>query len=213
MDRNSIRTWAEKLLNRGNEKSFFQKDRLLILLLTGVLLLVVAFPVSGRKNQEQSTQMKEQNETAASAAGSDSTEIYASYMEQRLEKLLSQVSGVGKTKVMVTIRSTSEKVVEKDEETSQETTTERDSQGGTRTVTSSSSSGTTVFGNTEEETGEQPYITKELSPAVEGVVVIAQGGDDPATVQEITEAVQALFQVDTHKIKVMKLNENKEVTQ
>ncbi len=50
-------------------------------------------------------------------------------------------------------------------------------------------------------------MTKELSPKVEGVVVIAEGGDKGVVVQNITEAVQALFGVDTHKIKVMKLNE------
>ena len=123
---------------------------------------------------------------------------------------LSEVYGVGKVNVMVTLRSTSEKVVEKDEEQESETVTEQDSQGGTRTTSRSSSSGTTVYGESDSSAsaGQEPYVTKELTPSVEGVVVIAQGGDQPVTVQNITEAVQALFNVDTHKIKVMKLNEN-----
>ena len=36
------------------------------------------------------------------------------------------------------------------------------------------------------------------------VIVIAEGGDNPVVIENITEAVQALFGVDTHKIKVMK---------
>ena len=49
-------------------------------------------------------------------------------------------------------------------------------------------------------------VKKEMTPKIEGVVVIAQGGDDPVVMKNITEAVQALFDVDTHKIKVMKMN-------
>ncbi len=53
------------------------------------------------------------------------------------------------------------------------------------------------------QTGE-PYVSKELSPQIEGVVVIAEGGADSVVKQNITEAVQALFGIDTHKIRVMK---------
>ena len=50
---------------------------------------------------------------------------------------------------------------------------------------------------------------KELNPKVEGIVVIAQGGENAVVVKNITEAIQALFDVDTHKIKVMKRNQTK----
>ena len=59
------------------------------------------------------------------------------------------------------------------------------------------------------ETGngeETPYVKQELSPRIEGVLVIADGGDNAIVIENITEAVQALFGVDTHKIKVMKHN-------
>ena len=62
---------------------------------------------------------------------------------------------------------------------------------------------TTVY---EETTGGQtPYVKKELVPTVEGVVVLCEGGDQPVVVQEITEAVEALFSVESHKIKVVKM--------
>ena len=44
-------------------------------------------------------------------------------------------------------------------------------------------------------------MSKELAPEVEGVVVIADGGDNAVVAQNITEAVQALFGVEAHKIK------------
>ena len=45
-----------------------------------------------------------------------------------------------------------------------------------------------------------------MEPEVLGVLVVAKGGDNPVTVREITEAVQALFGIEVHKIKVMKMN-------
>ncbi len=46
---------------------------------------------------------------------------------------------------------------------------------------------------------------KAVYPEVEGVVVIASGGDNSVVIENITEAIQALFEVDTHKIKIMKM--------
>ena len=52
----------------------------------------------------------------------------------------------------------------------------------------------------------QPYVVQEQYPQVTGVLVAAKGGDNPVVVQNIREAVEALFQVEPHKIKVMKMN-------
>lgn len=49
-------------------------------------------------------------------------------------------------------------------------------------------------------------MSKKLSPEVEGVIVIADGGGNAVVVQNITGAIQALYGVEAHKIKVMKRN-------
>lgn len=46
-------------------------------------------------------------------------------------------------------------------------------------------------------------ITYQEETQVEGVVVVAEGGENGVVVQKITEVVQALFDVDAHKIKVI----------
>lgn len=46
---------------------------------------------------------------------------------------------------------------------------------------------------------------ERVLPSVQGVLIIAQGGDDPIVIKNIQEAVLALFPVDAHKIKVMKM--------
>ncbi len=57
---------------------------------------------------------------------------------------------------------------------------------------------------TDNGSGSSPYVIKQIMPEVEGVIIVADGGDKPTVKNEIYEAVQALFPVPTHKIKVLK---------
>ncbi|XCP83922.1 stage III sporulation protein AG [Roseburia hominis] len=174
-----------------------RKNSWLILLLVGVLLVVIALPTSERK--EEGT--KEEGEERLALEGQWQEDSYEQQLETRLEQTLAKVRGVGKNSVMITLSSSAENVVEKDREMTSESIKERES---TDTSKRSTSSETSVYtGGTGEET---PYVSKQLSPKIEGVLVVAEGGDDPVVVENITEAVQALFGVDTHKIKVMKSN-------
>lgn len=40
---------------------------------------------------------------------------------------------------------------------------------------------------------------------IQGALIVAEGGEDSVTVRKIQEAVMALFQIEAHKIKVMKM--------
>ena len=44
-----------------------------------------------------------------------------------------------------------------------------------------------------------------ILPEIEGVLVVAEGGDSPRIVSDISDAVKALFQVEAHRIKVIKM--------
>ena len=172
------------------ESRKIKKDKWLIILLVGLLLVVIAMPVSGIKSDQ--TQDEQQVQKAENA----SEDTYTDALETRLENALAKVEGVGNVKVMITLASSSEKVVEKDQEMTSEV--QEGESGGKNT----SSSETAVYANGKET----PYVKQELSPRIEGVLVIADGGDNAIVIENITEAVQALFGVDTHKIKVMKHN-------
>lgn len=53
--------------------------------------------------------------------------------------------------------------------------------------------------------GITSFSTQDGDIKIQGVLIVAQGGDDPVVVRNIQEAVMALFQVEAHKIKVMKM--------
>lgn len=192
--------WKEFLENMRNgwKKKSIRKDHLLILFLAGVLLLVIALPTEEKEGQRGEKLREEESETTDVPA-----EEYSMALERRLEELLSQIDGAGDVSVMVTLQSTAEKVVEKDTEENSETVTEKDSQGGNRTTRNTERREETVY-DEEKSEGQIPYVRKELSPKVEGVVVISPGGDQPVVIKNITEAVQALFDIDTHKIRIVK---------
>ena len=59
-------------------------------------------------------------------------------------------------------------------------------------------------------TEEQQGIYRFGETEVRGVLIAAEGASDPVVVQKIQQAVMALFQIEAHKIKIMKSKEAKE---
>lgn len=181
-----------------------KKDQLLIILLAGVLLIIIAWP-SGNTSNSKKSAVPDDTSNQQTASEEESLNAYGEALEKRLQETLSKVDGVGKVEVMITLKSTSEKVIEKDTQSASNSTVETDSEGGQRETKESSSNKTSIYA--EDENGVQsPYVVKELEPEIEGVVVIAEGGGNAVTAQNISEAVMALFSVSAHRIKVMKLN-------
>ena len=167
-----------------------KKETWLIPFLIGILLIVIAIPTTDKKEKKQTTIANESSKMETSY-------VYA--LEQQLEQVLGKVQGVGNVSVMITISSSAEKIVEKDEETS--TQTSSDEQGNNSATDRRE---TSVYTGASGE--ERPYVIKEISPQISGVLVVAEGGDSAIVIENITSAVQALFGIEAHKIKVMKHN-------
>lgn len=194
------------------------KNNLLVLVLAGVLLMVIALPVDSGKKKEKdsengSSASENINNNSYLYAGEENTgvqgqlymesaEEYTAVMERKVEELLGQMEGAGRVKVIITLRSSSEKVVEKDAPVSRTETTEADSGGGTRTVNSVETGESTVY--TSEGGYSEPYVIKTISPQVEGVVVLAEGAGSGSVSKNISDVIQVLFGIDAHQVKVIK---------
>lgn len=183
--------------------------RLVILLLTGIFLLVLTFPTmfsqdksSGNKKEDTN---KSQIENPPHSETSNDADDYITDLENRLQKILGKVEGIGKVEVMITLKSSKERITLKDRPYTQESMKEMDGEGGSRESSSVEQEDSTVI--VSSGSGESlPYVIKELEPEVAGVVVISEGGGNPVIKAEIMDAVQVLFNVPIHKIKVMKMN-------
>ena len=194
--------WKPPDYRKIKELKHLKKDQLLILLLAGILLLVISLPTE-KKGEKQGI-----SQASSPSQGEQNLwdeEAYREALEVHLEELFSRMEGSGEVEVMITLASSSEKIVEKDTNGESETITEEDSAGGNRRTTNIVNDETTVYGGETDQ--EQPYVSKELTPQVEGVVVLAAGGDDAVVKKNITEAAQALFGIDTHKIRIIKMSE------
>ncbi len=190
-----------------------KKEKFIIFALAGVLLLIVCIPVKKEEKgsvkagsavytEHSSVSGKEQE--SASDAKLQETDEYTKAMEAELEELLSCMEGVGRVKVMITLSSTGEDIVEKDRPATRSNMTENDASGGSRNTSDMDSRETTVF-ITDSEGRQIPYVRKKLQPAVGGVAVLAEGAGVEAVRENIREAIQALFGIDANKIKIAKM--------
>jgi stage III sporulation protein AG len=208
---------GKQVLDKLKKGKKLRKDQWMIIILVGVLLCVIALPVkntetkSGISDIVSDTIETEKDTSAEDAEGkgfSDGAETdYVRYWEEKLEDALSCVEGAGEVRVLITLKESEEKIVEKDGPEQTTDTTEMDDAGGSRTTQESSMEKTTIY-TTDESGNNIPYVVKTISPTVEGVVVIAQGGDQLLVQQNIIEAIQVLFDVDMNKITVVKMKNN-----
>lgn len=163
--------------------------KIVLIFVLGIALIVFSFPSSGKKTAKN-TKDSESSEDVSS------TDAYVKKQEQRLVAALKNVEGVGKVKVMITLKSSKESVVNKD--TPYEESTKKDEK-------SVKEDEETVL---IDKNGEKvPYIVKEVEPEVEGVVVVAQGGGSDIVNQNIVDAVSVLFHISSYKIKVLKMED------
>lgn len=180
-----------------------KKEHLLMIVLAGILLLVIAIPVEDTKKKTGETSEKQEKIQTVQETEDDSA--YVSSLEGQLEKILGAMEGVGNVKVMITLKDDGESVVEKDVTRTEETVTEEGGEGTKRENKVINSAEETIYIQ-GETTDSAPFVAKEVKPRVEGVLVVAQGGQNAVVVKNISDAVLALFPIEAHKIKVVKMN-------
>lgn len=160
------------------------KTDYIILILLGVLVMIIAVPTKEKQEENAS----EKTEELTSQTTEDD---YKAKLEKQLENLIEKMNGAGKAKVMITFSDEGYTYLDKNLVTDEKKKEE-----------------TTVVYDTGD--GETPYVVRKERPQVEGVVVVAQGGDDPAVVTEISSAVMSLFHLEVHKVIVVKMSVQEE---
>lgn len=162
--------------------------KILIVILSGVLLLLISCGnlfENKEEDMEKSISVQKENEP-----GND-LQNYRNMMEEQVRSILEKVDGVGDVDVMITLRSSKEKVTLKD-----------------NTIDEKRREEETVLIQDEND-NTSPYVIREVEPQIEGILVVCAGGGRAAVQREIIDGISALFSVESHKIKVMKSKEAK----
>jgi stage III sporulation protein AG len=128
-------------------------------------------------------------------------EDYREILEKDLAAMLHRVKGVGEVAVFVTLDSGPVYQYGENEETTGRSTREEDSGGGSRSIEETTVSRQIVV--TRENNTDKPVITREIQPAIRGVIVIAEGAENPVLREQIARALQAGLNIAAHRITVL----------
>lgn len=184
-----IKAVSENLINRISEKTKLGKKPLLcaVLLLAGIGALVLSEAVTP---SEQTSAP----ETTTSYSSEDISG-YAYELEERLTSIISRIDGVGETKVMVTLESSSEDIYlhnfdygENVEPSGKSNIEQRDE-----------------YVIVEDKNGEKGIVVRVAQPKVRGVAVVCKGGGSQVVKSRITETVTALLDISAARVSVSEM--------
>lgn len=173
--------WKEKFTAlvaglRGQLQQEKARLNLLILLgLAGMALLCLSEWIPSAESSVD-------EEVPATVAQTETSQSYASQLEQRLEDLIGEVEGAGRCRVMVTLVSGEETVYATDTEQGE---------------TSSRSEHVLV--------DDKALVERVDCPGILGVAVVCEGGGSSSVQNTVTRLVQALTGIGSNHITVTKM--------
>ena len=125
---------------------------------------------------------------------------YTKSLEKNLETIISNISGAGKCRVMITLESAVEKVYAQNVKSEIESYEDKDIKNGTGEYIIIKSDGAAQGG----------LLITVMEPKIRGVAVVCEGGDSYLIKEAITDTVTALFSIGGNKVSVAKMKSNRE---
>lgn len=185
---NKIKIHFEKM----NNKKFI--NNLFIILLGSIILLIIA-NIFLDKEANNPRYLLDENKIEYDGM---EKEDYSLYLEDKLINILSELKGVGKVNVMVTLESTVEKVTVNNTTKITESTLEEDAEGGTRKIEREDLTSEVLTKGNDDSL----LVVKEIKPNVQGVIVMAEGAEDPLIKETLYEAVKTVLGIKGNKVQI-----------
>ena len=189
-----------KFNKEDNNKKKIENLVVLIIILI-VTIIAINYIWTDKSNEESSKQTTTNKQLATSE---DTTNTNNSDLEERLEKILKSIDGVGNVKVFVNYSETSQVVAMYNENTKQSSTEETDTSGGVRTIQQTDTQKEVVYN--DESGNKTPVTEKIINPKIEGAIITAEGASNSSIKANIISAVEAVTGLATHKIQVFEMN-------
>lgn len=202
----NITNKIKELYSAEGKESKKKMENLVILLIILIITCIAVNKIWNGDKKEDETQTRQNTTTGKQLATQEnnSNSENTTDLQSNLERILSNIDGVGKVSVLLTYSESSELVPLYDETKSETTTEEADTSGGKRTTTDTNTQKSAIM--QENSSGEKSIITqKTVSPKIEGAIITAEGGENANVKTQIIQAVEAATGLATHKIQVFKL--------
>ena len=179
-----------------NNKDNKKKTENLVFVLIILIVTVIAINMIW-KDDNKNENIDNINTVTKILAVENNKVVSESYsLEEKLEYILSNISGVGIVDVLITYNETEEIIPVYNKTNKKSITNETDSSGGVRTIEESDTQQEVIYQN------DEIIVQKTVSPKIEGAIITATGANDISVKTNIIQAVEAAKGLATHKIQV-----------
>ncbi len=172
-----------------------------IIFIVGIVLFTSGSFMKGNDDVDDNGVITENKQNSKTDLSSTSYDTYEEELTANLENILSMVDGAGEVKCMITFENTKEMVFATDFEEDSSSVIEKDSQNGERTTKNENRDEKLVFVGDNE-----PVVIKEVLPKVEGVVIVAQGGENAYIKKAFIDVATSLLDIEPYKVTILKMN-------
>lgn len=139
------------------------------------------------------------NKSAQENESNESSKQYEQELENKITDLISQIEGVGKAKVMVTLENGVENVYANTQK--QSTNTTSGSSTGQNSQKKDSQQDVVVV---DGKDGKEALVVTQKEPTVKGVVVVCEGAGNAKVEQMVTDAVTTSLNIKSNRVSVVK---------
>jgi stage III sporulation protein AG len=116
-------------------------------------------------------------------------------MEEKISHMLSNIEGAGQVDVLITFERSIERVY------AYETRTNHSESARDQRLESDKEF--KIAYHLESDGSKKPVLLKEIHPTPKGVVLIAEGANNPAVSEKLKGAITVLLKIPTHNVQVL----------
>ena len=183
-------------LKKVKELLLKDKSRYFIIFL-GVIGITLIFASNFSKGK-----LKENKKTDKDLSIVDTYE-YKKQLEENLKNIISEISGVGKTQVLVTLESSMQNVYATEQKKNKEAL--EDKNENERSKKQESNEIETKYITIRDSDGtEKALSVMQIQPTIKGVVVVCTGGDNIDVKNKVIEAVKTALNITSKRVFVTK---------
>ena len=174
------------------EKILASKSKYVIIIgFIGIFLIVLSTFTT--KKTEPKTK-----EVSSNYFTTTNTEEYVNKLENKINSIISQIEGVGNSKVIITLEKGIENVYANSEK---KATNSNENFSGKMSKRDDIQKDIVIIDGTQ---GKQALIVTQKEPTIRGVIIICEGADNPKTVADVVNSVSKCLNIGTNRLSVVK---------